>query len=89
MLHRYWLVIDSRDRYGVRNLGVTALTSEHAKILVKDELKNLKWMSLTGELIDNAEAIEDIDVNLLDQGHIKPNMGVVSNMGIWWPALNI
>ena len=29
--------------------------------------------------------VEDIDIQALDQGHVVPNMGLVTTRGIWFP----
>lgn len=29
--------------------------------------------------------LKNFDVNTLDEGHVRPNMGVVSVRGIWFP----
>jgi len=28
---------------------------------------------------------KDVDIRSLDQGHVIPNMGVVTNRGVWFP----
>ena len=88
MLHRYWIVIFPEDPYGPRNLGVTAFSIEQAKALVKVELKKLGWNHISEELIEESEIIEDIDIRLLDQNHVIPNMGVVTFKGVWFPSAN-
>jgi hypothetical protein len=35
------------------------------------------------------EIIENIDVQLLDKGHVIPNMGPVVFKGVWFPRLNM
>jgi hypothetical protein len=44
---------------------------------------------ISASLSDTTEVIEDIDVRILDQGHVIPNMGVVTFKGIWYPIYNI
>jgi hypothetical protein len=46
---------------------------------------NLKEYS--ANLNDDTEVIEDIDISLLDQNHVIPNMGVVTFKGVWFPTL--
>jgi hypothetical protein len=40
-------------------------------------------------LKEDIEVIEDIDVQLLDKGHVVPNMGPVVFKGVWFPFLNM
>jgi hypothetical protein len=40
---------------------------------------------ISASLNDTTKVIEDIDIRLLDQGHVIPNMGVVTFKGIWYP----
>lgn len=89
MLHRYWFIITPPDRYGPGNIGVTAYSILEAKSIIKEALSKNQWISFSIESIDQAEIIENIDIRLLDQGHILPNIGVVDFKGIWFPNLNI
>jgi len=34
------------------------------------------------------EAIENIDIRLLDQEHVVPNIGMVTFRGIWFPNVS-
>jgi len=85
MLKRYWLIVSADDKLGPRNFGVTALTIDQAKSLLKTTLTNIAWQHISKEVIDKAEVIEDIDVSTLDEDHVLPNIGVVSRPGIWFP----
>lgn len=78
MLKRYWLVIYPENKYGPGNLGVTAFSVAEAKGLSLEELQKLGWDHISSQIINNAEAIENIDVRELDQNHVIPNIGVVS-----------
>lgn len=89
MLHRYWIVFYPEDIYGPRNIGVTAFSETHARNLVKQQIKNIGWMEITAEMIDSARIIPDIDIRLLDPGHVIPNMGAITFEGIWFPNLNL
>jgi hypothetical protein len=88
MLKRYWIILSPNNRFGANNIGVTAVTLQQAKTLVKENLRNLGWTQVLEESIDNAEAIENIDIRTLDENHVVPNIGVVSRQGIWYPNLN-
>ena len=83
MLHRYWLVTNPDDRYGSKNFGVTAFSPQHAKSILKEQLRKIGWTHFTDDSIDQAEVVEDIDIRLLDQNHVVPNMGVVVFQGVW------
>ena len=88
MLKRFWFVRNTEDRFGVHNYGVTANTKDEAtdilmKYLTKFDREESKRIK------KDTEVIENIDVRLLDQNHIIPNMGVVTFKGIWWPNLNL
>jgi hypothetical protein len=88
-LRRYWFIAFPSDRFGPRNFGVTAYSKYEGKRLIVDSLKKLGLQQLTENLDDNIEVIEDIDIRLLDQGHVIPNMGVVTFEGVWFPNLNL
>jgi hypothetical protein len=87
-MHRYWIVICPEDKYGPKNIGVSAFSSHQARNIVKEELARIKWSHISGEVIDNSDIIEDVDIRLLDQNHIIPNIGVVIRLGVWYPNLN-
>jgi hypothetical protein len=91
MLHRYWLVGSPQQPYGPSGLGVTAYSVADALALLRQVLPPLlgrslsPWMGWTDERLRSAQVIADIDVSLLDKGHIIPNMGLVIDRGVWWP----
>lgn len=58
-------------------------------MLLNDSLKKSGLQHLTINIDDNIEIIEDIDIRQLDQGHVIPNMGVVTFEGVWFPNLNL
>lgn len=90
-LRRYWFVGSSEDPYGTSGLGVTAFSKEDARAVLREVLPPLlsqafsSWRQWTLEALETADVIEDIDVRLLDHGHIIPNMGLVIDRGVWWP----
>ena len=88
MLKRYWLILYPDNRFGQGNIGVTAITSQQAKTLVKDALQAAGWTHIPADSLDKAEVIENIDIRALDENHILPNIGVVSRIGVWFPNLN-
>lgn len=87
ILVRYWIEFSLEGfnekvvtRAGVRRgCGVTAYTEEDAIHILKTEM-----FSSTG--VPKIKLIKaNIDVNTLEEKHVRPNMGVVSNRGIWFP----
>ncbi|HEX7846390.1 MAG TPA: hypothetical protein VF476_11375 [Chitinophagaceae bacterium] len=89
LLKRYWFIIYPEDKFGPRNIGATAFSINEAKNLVFETLRKLAWSHITINVLDNAEVIEEIDIQLLDQGHVIPNMGPVNFKGVWFPNCNI
>ena len=88
MLRRYWLIIYPELPYGPRNFGVSAFSPRQARLLLMEQLRRLRWNHITSDTIEKAEIIEDVDLQLLDQNHVVPNMGCVVFLGVWYPNLN-
>lgn len=89
-LKRFWFITFPENPYGPKNIGVTAYSKDHAITLIANEaLKNSFIELLAKKIGDGTEVIEDIDINMLDQKHVIPNMGVVTFQGIWYPNLNL
>jgi hypothetical protein len=81
LLRRYWVTFTPEPQFTPLSMGcgVTAFDRNDAiRILTKDILSNEKNL-----VIKNI--VEDIDVSTLDQGHVIPNMGLVTERGIWFP----
>lgn len=89
MLRRYWIVVNPSNRYGAGNFDVTGYTSETARSLLREKLQLARWSNAIIESLDDAEIVEDIDIRLLDEGHVIPNIGVVTFPGVWFPNLNV
>jgi hypothetical protein len=75
LLRRFWY--PAADHFGV---GVTAFSVEEATQLAQWAASQMGWR-LDGSVV------EDVDIRTLDQNHVIPNMGVCSNRGVWFPAL--
>jgi hypothetical protein len=61
--------------------GVTAYDEGDARNILNDKVFPLYGFR---EILD---VVKDIDVSLLDEGHVRPNMGPSSNRGVWFPHL--
>ena len=88
-LKRYWFILSKTDKFGLRNIGVSALSVSRAKLIILENLHLLTFFRIVSSDIDEAEVIENIDVRFLDPNHVIPNMGSVIFQGIWFPQLNI
>lgn len=86
----FWFITFPENPYGPKNIGVTAFSKDHAITLITNEaLKGSFIEPMAKEINDNTEVIEDIDIRILDQNHVIPNMGAVTFQGIWYPNLNL
>lgn len=83
MLHRYWLKLARSDAPTILNIGcgITAHDIEDAKQIFESEIVPIYGAKQICQII------EDVDVSTLDEAHVKPNMGVPSNRGVWFPLL--
>ncbi len=84
MLHRYWFKFDLDSvHFSPFHLGsgVTGYSLDDAKGILVLQAKRAG----VNTIIDSV--IEDIDISTLDQNHILPNIGLVSNRGMWYPNL--
>jgi hypothetical protein len=85
LLHRYWIHfpdVPEARLYGLgRGCGVTAHDLEDARALLREQL-------FRGEEPPPFErVIEDVDVSTLEANHVRPNIGVVTWRGVWFPFL--
>jgi hypothetical protein len=76
----------------VAGIGVTAWTEDDARAMLMQTWPGFagrlsRWQSWTLENLSTAQIIPDVDIRLLDQGHVIPNMGLVVDRGVWWPKL--
>ena len=88
MLRRYWFIVYPQDRFGPRNIGVSAYSKTEAMKLASETLRKLNLTEYLADFNEHTESIENIDIRLLDQNDVIPNMGVVTWKGVWWPNLN-
>ena len=78
LLHRYWFPTSLG-----RGIGVTAYSVEDAKLLLESALPHRIAD------IDLHTVTEDVDIRILDQNHVIPNMGLHNVRGVWYPRLNM
>ncbi len=77
LLHRYWF--HTTRGFGI---GVTAFSREDAEGLIRDATAQVSWLPR-----DVVEVVEDVDISTLDANHVRPNMGVPTIRGIWFPRI--
>ncbi len=88
-LIRYWFVTSPENRFGPGNFGVTAYSKEEGIEMIIKAMTSLGLQQLLTNLNEDTEVIANIDIRILDEGHIIPNMGVVTYEGVWYPNLNM
>jgi hypothetical protein len=81
LLRRYWIRFEAFATPTPLNLGcgVTAFDKDDAIGLLHSRVFTEK------EVPKVIEIIEDGDVSTLNAGHVRPNMGLVTFRGIWFP----
>ena len=84
MLHPYWFEFflspqqPQSTRCG-RGCGVTAHDYNDAIRLLRE------FVFQQGDMPPIRHVIEDVDISMLDDKHIRPRMGVPSERGVWFP----
>ena len=73
-LRRYWF--PSQNSWGI---GVTAFSEWEATNLATQVATAMKWA------LAPSPPIVDVDVSTLEANHVRPNMGVPSERGVWFP----
>ena len=82
LLTTYWFEFEG---WGIGSYaGVTAYSLDDAKYLLK---KHFFKDFLKQELPQIKNIIENVQVKDLDQIHIVPNLGPISERGVWCPNL--
>ena len=78
LLTPYWIELDSYS--GLASfVGVTAYSMDDVTLLLKDQLFRKEEMPRIKNLIEN------IHFKDLDQNHVVPNMGPITERGVWYP----
>lgn len=84
MLHRYWFEFfipqkqAQSEPWGL-GCGVTAHDYNDAVQLLKE------FVFPQREVPPIHHVIEDVDISTLDEKHVRPNLGVPSQRGVWFP----
>jgi hypothetical protein len=78
-LRRFWFSFEGLPPFSVLTVGcgVTAYTYDDALQILKDKVFE--------QSLPACSVIEDIDISTLDEHHVRPNMGVVTQRGVWFP----
>jgi hypothetical protein len=84
MLRRYWFRFDPKGvgefPPGVAmGCGVSAYNYDDALRILR---KKVFHCDLLPPIL---RCIQDVDISKLDEGHVRPNMGVVTERGVWFP----
>ena len=77
LLTIFWIELDSY----LKQVGVTAYSLEDAKRLLKEKAFPRE------ELPRIIKITENIQFKDLDQNHVVPNMGPITERGVWYPNL--
>lgn len=86
-MRKFWIKFDVKCGQGnyvpILGCGVTAESLE-------DALKMCKMVVCKGNPLPPLLAvIEDVELAVLDQKHVIPNIGEPSQLGVWFPAYNV
>jgi hypothetical protein len=81
VLTRFWFTFKTAIEFSPLNIGcgVTAYDYEDARNIL-----NL-YVFINKPIPEIASALANVDIRSLDQNHVIPNMGVVSDRGVWFP----
>ena len=85
LLTTYWIEFEGW-RWGLSlQVGVTAYSLDDAKFLLKEKY----FEAIFGEVETPQikKVTENIQFKDLDQNHIVPNMGPITERGVWYPNL--
>jgi hypothetical protein len=80
-LHRFWFSFSNPPVFSPLNFGcgITAYDYPDALVILES-----KVFAGTTVLAINS-VVENIDIQTLDQKQVVPNMGLVTNRGVWFP----
>lgn len=85
-LTRYWFTFQAKEDPNDLSIlnagcGITAYDLDDAKHFLVEVV-----FPVYGRR-EIASVQEDVDVSQLDSNHIRPNMGIPSNRGVWFPLI--
>ena len=80
-LHRFWIQFKNPPRLSSLSIGCGVTAWNHLDAIA---ILNLTVLLEHPDLIVDS-AKEDVDVRELNTGHVLPNMGILSNRGVWFP----
>ena len=77
-LHRFWFSLQDVPPLSALNVGcgVTAYSHDDAIQILKGRVFE--------KSVPACSVIEDIDISTLDENHVLPDMGVVTQRGVWF-----
>lgn len=85
-MKRYWLEfaldpthVTDREAFLLKGCGVTAHSRDDCLHLV------MRVVLRGDRLPEVRDVIENVDVSTLDKNHVLPNMGLVTERGVWFP----
>jgi hypothetical protein len=82
-VRRYWFEFEkpepARPAWPPFGCGVSAWTKDDAIAIMRQTVFAGRDMPRISHLI------EDVDIRDLEQNHVVPNMGIVSERGVWYP----
>ena len=78
-LHRFWFSFEDPSPFSIwgAGCGVTAYSHDDAVQILKDRVFQ--------QSLPACSVIADIDVSTLDENHVRPNIGLVTQRGVWFP----
>lgn len=81
VLHRFWFTFIDPPNFSPLNMGCGVMAYDYDDAI---EILCHRVFPRVGTLIVES-AKEDIDVQVLDRNHVIPNIGLVTNRGVWFP----
>jgi hypothetical protein len=80
-LRRFWFTFIDLPKFSPLNLGCGVTAYDYA-----DALKILQAKVFDENLMPTiASFAEDVDMQTLDRNHVLPNIGAVTDRGVWFP----
>ncbi|MDO8388733.1 MAG: hypothetical protein Q7T13_20335 [Polaromonas sp.] len=78
-LQRFWFSFEDLPPYSSlrSGCGVTAYDYDDAVEILKEKVFS--------QALPNLAVIEGVDIHTLDKNHVLPNMGLVTQRGVWFP----